>query len=64
MYRIDAGYAVPNPCFSLTFVPEAHRAMVLGQYLAKPRDGVKRAEAEQITARAAAGRVIGWAVAA
>ncbi len=60
MYRIDAGYGVPNPCFSLAFAPKSHRAMALGQYLAKPRDGVNRAEAEEITTRAAAERQLGY----
>jgi hypothetical protein len=54
LYRVNAGYGVGNPCFSLHLTPVPHQAMVLGQYLAKPRNGVKRAEAEALTAAARA----------
>lgn len=51
LYRTNPGWGVSNPGFSMAFVPATHCAMVLGQYLAG-RPGVKRAEAEAITAAA------------
>ncbi len=51
LYRTDAGHGVSNPGFTMAFVPASHGATVLGQYLAG-RPGVKRAEAEAITAAA------------
>lgn len=47
LYRVNPGHGVGNPGFSLTWTPEAHHAMQLGQYLAG-RPGVKRAEAEAL----------------
>lgn len=47
MYRINPGYGVPNPGFSLAWTPASHHKMQLGNYLAG-RPNVKRAEAEAI----------------
>jgi hypothetical protein len=52
LYRINPGFGVGNPCFTLHWTPAAHHAAQLGQYLAGRR-GVKRAQAEEIVATAA-----------
>lgn len=58
MYRAElgagAGYGVPNPGFSLAMQPDRFHVMLLGQYLARPRQSVKRAEAAAIVEAARA----------
>lgn len=48
LYRVNPGMGAPNPGFTLHMTPATHHKLVLGQYFARPRDGVKRAEAEAI----------------
>jgi hypothetical protein len=52
IYRVNPGYGVGNPGFTLFNTPEPQRKMQLGNYLAN-RPGVKRAQAEAIVDNAA-----------